>query len=187
MPSVTALLLTAASLAIGVTSLLVAWRQLRAVDEVALDDVEPLAIALKRTPRDARLSALVARSAPGTFAHRLGSEALGAPNDRARVAFVNELLADVDHALSSRSAWPKAAVRIAVLSGLLLASIAILANVDMSWAIAVASVCAAAGIGCAAAERAVVKRVEDRKRAVDVLVSVVLEPNASIVPNRGDA
>lgn len=56
-----------------------------------------------------------ASSPDGGWEHRLLDELAAAPSDAAKVAAINEHLADVNHQLRSRADWPATAIRIVLL------------------------------------------------------------------------
>lgn len=157
-------------MALGAGCAALAWAHARAVAKVTSTDVGALVIALKRLPEAERLPALSRRARPGSFEHRVASEALSAPDDRARIAAVNDLLAEVENVLESGAAWPSAGIRIALFGAMLLGVIAYVWAYEIRWALTIVGIGGAAALACVEANRAAKRGVASQRRAIDALV-----------------
>jgi hypothetical protein len=134
----------------AVVALALASAQLRRVARVASRRDAELAVALKRTAVERRLDELARRSEPGGWAGQLAHELLELEAPEARVARVNEVLAELEHRLCEGSAWPAAALRIAVAGAFLSCVVAVaVGRLDASLAaVAVGAVGALGSLEC---------------------------------------
>lgn len=163
------------AVAVGAASAALAWAHARHVVAVLRVDAGALAVSLKRTPREERLQALLDRTQPGTFEHKLAAEALAAPNEDARVAAVNDALSEIDHALVSRAKWPSTSLRLALCgAGLAMLLAYIVEPSVLQWPLACLVAGAAAALTCFQAGRTSEQLVASQRRAIDALVSTVL-------------
>lgn len=137
---------------------------------------------MKRLPEADRLAELERRSAPGSWEQRLASDVRAARDDEAAVAIANEALADVEHALTERAAWPGAGIRIAALSGLLLAATAYVESRQPKWSLAIAGLAGVSVLSCVEAGRAARRSAEAQRAAVDALVAAALGRLAAAPP-----
>jgi hypothetical protein len=168
---------------LGAGSAGLAWAHARRITRVTSTDVSALVIALKKLPEGERLPALSRRSRPGSFEHRVASEALAAPGDQARIAIVNDALADVEHTLRVGAAWPGAAIRIALFGATLLGVVAYLKADEIRWALAIVGIGGAAALACVEAKRAARRGAEAQRRAIDALVAVAFGALAEGAPD----
>lgn len=170
----TAFLVAAIALSAGCAAL--CYAHLRQVRGVASPDLRALTASLRRTPEVDRLDELARRSRPGTWEHRLASEMRGAPIDRARVAVINDALADAELSLVAGAAWPPAAFRLCTYGSLLLAIAAFLAE-GFTPAIPVVAVTGAAGaIACVEIRRRARHEARAQREAIDALIAAVAGP-----------
>lgn len=155
---------TFAIVALGLSS-----AQLRRVAHVASRRDAELAVALKRTAVERRLDELARRSEPGGWAGQLAHELLELEAPAARVAHVNEVLAELEHRLCEGSAWPAAALRIAVAGAFLSCAIAVaVGRIDTSLvAVAVGAVGALGSLECG---RRAQRLASAQRAAVDAVV-----------------
>lgn len=160
----------ALAVVVGAGCAALGWAHARAVARVTSTDMGALVIALKRLPQDERLPALSRRAKPGSFEHRVASEALAETDDRAKIAAVNDLLAEVEHALEARAGWPSAGIRIALFSAMLLGVIAYVAVHELRWALTIVAIGGASALACVEANRAAQRGAASQRRAIDDLV-----------------
>lgn len=127
---------------------------------------------LSRLPVADRLKELRRQARPNTIESRIADEALGA-NDSARASAVDSVLADVALELDSRAMWPKAAVRIAGASGVLLMALSISQQAPVMISVIVLLVgIGSAGI-CAFLERRALAISTEIRLRIDALVDVL--------------
>lgn len=169
---------------LGVGCAALAWSHARRIGQVASStDVDALVIALKKLPEAERLPALCQKSRPGSFERRVASEALTAPSDRAKIAVVNDALADVEHSLRVGAGWPSAGIRIALFGAMLFGVVAYLTAREIRWALAIVGVGGVAALACVEAKRAAQRSAEAQRTAIDALVSVALGHLAEGAPD----
>lgn len=174
----------------GVASGALAWSHVRRVSRAARGDLESLANGLKRVPAAERVAALRDRTTEGTFEHDLAVELLAAPSEDAKVAAVNLALADAEHALVETAAWPRTAIRIALLGAGICAFAAWVSDPDQArWALAVIGIGALAALSCAQAQKTGERLAERQRRAIDALVAaaLALPPEARVPAPAGGA
>jgi hypothetical protein len=151
------------------------------VERATSGQTSSLAVALKRMPPAARISALAARAPEGSVEGLLADELGRAEDDAARCAAVNDLLADIELTLEASSSWPRAATRIAAYGTLLLAAIAVLgdAGVFVTAALVILGV---GGAGfCISVDTRTKALARDRRKAIDALVEALV-PRALLAP-----
>jgi Flp pilus assembly protein TadB len=131
-----------------------------------------VARSLLRLPDDQRAPELARRSAAGSWEHSLATELVAAAGDQARIAAVNDAVAQLELRLEERAGWPSAALRIAALSALLLAVIAYLIHRPD----AVLPVLAVGGVGALVsldAKKRAQRGAKAQREAIDALVAAV--------------
>lgn len=189
----TSAVLLALSVALAAACGALAWSHVRRVACVLQPDVETLALSLKRLPAADRLITLRDRTPSDSFERELAEGVMAAPDADAKVAAVNLVLADVDHALANGERWPATALRIALLGGGLLAVMAkLLAPGQLRFSVAIAAVDVLGAVTAAQAGRAATRHVERQRAAADALVSAALalppEPSPTgSIPGKGRA
>lgn len=164
--------LTAFAAVVSALSALLAWAQVRRVSTITSLDAASVARSLRRLPDDQRAPELARRSAAGSWEHSLATELVDAPGNGARIAAVNDAVAQIQLRLEERAGWPSAALRIAALSALLLAVIAIVVH----RADAVLPVLAIGGAGVVVAldaKRRAQRGAKAQREAIDALVAAV--------------
>jgi Flp pilus assembly protein TadB len=119
-----ALVALSALVAFGAAAL--AWAHVRRVLRVTSVDAQPIAIALRRLPLEARLAELGRRTEPSSWEHRLAVDLAATTADGERVAVVNDALAAVEAELNAGVGWPAAGLRIVVFGTLLSVALAVL-------------------------------------------------------------
>lgn len=176
--------LIAVALVIAAACAALAWAQLRRVLRSASPDIRALATTLKRLPPHARVEELARRAEAGSFEHRLAQNLLEEARaddkshaEKARIAAVNDALADIDHTLSAGAAWPGVAVRVCARSSLLLAVIAFVVERSASSILPLLLIGGAGSFACIALGRRSQREARERRAAIDALVSVLLGPS----------
>jgi hypothetical protein len=171
--------------AAGVASGALAWSHVRRVAGAARGDLESIALALKRVPAADRVAALRDRTEAGTFERELAVELLAATTEEAKVSAVNLALGDAEHALVETAAWPRTALRIAILGAGICAFLAWVSDPDqLRWPLAVIGAGAIAALTCAQAQKTGERHTERQRRAIDALVTAVLAlPPAERAPS----
>ncbi|WP_156339126.1 hypothetical protein [Chondromyces crocatus] len=150
------------------------WRYRARVGAVTAPDIAGMTRLLRRMPEKERLAVLSREAAPGSFEGRLARALMDVSGAGARVAIVNELLAEVGHETELGSAWSQTASRLAALGGLLLATSAYLMGAPPRTVVVVLGTGAASAVWAAAlGSRARVEAVKQRE-IVDALVSAVM-------------
>ena len=157
---------------VGAGSAALAWAQARRAAKPPASDRVKLANRIKALPREQRLQALAAESAPGTWEHELAREVLAAPGPR-QPAAVNLALSEIDHVLTEGDGWPGAGVRIALLSGALLGFVAYLAGAPVGSAVGDLAIGGVSALLCFEAGRTAKRSVQGQRAAVDRLVNAV--------------
>lgn len=167
------LVIIAALLAGGCVAL--ASAHLVAIARSTPTDLEVLCRSIQRLPAGDR-AAVLAERASG-WVCELGMRLRDARTPSMRVAATNEALSELALVLDARAEWPSAAIRMAALSGLLVVSVGLLADVGA----VVVTLCGAlfgvaAVFASFAARRA---RIESRavRRAIDELVGLCVPPS----------
>jgi hypothetical protein len=149
-----------------------AWIQARRTASPDLEAVPALARALKLVPPHDRLLELRRRADPGSWEHELAGEALTVA-DGALIPTVNLALADLEHHLTARTSWPRAALRIALLGAALVACFAYLDAGSVERSLGIVGVGAVAAILCHEAERTARRNAARQREAADALVATV--------------
>ena len=114
-----AALLVATAALVQIACVALSWAHFARVSSTVPPGAAKLSAALKRTPRDDRIAELVRLAPPSSWPHRVAAEMLQASSDLARIAALNEVLAELEHDLVRVASWPAAAVRVALLGSVL--------------------------------------------------------------------
>lgn len=124
---------------------------------------------MRRTPPGTRASLARRESRPGTWERSLADELVEAPTGDAAAVALDAALADLDATLRSARGWSAAALRLALLGGLLGAATAAI-RASLLGA-AVAAVLGGAGAAASAflGRRAAAAEAEQRRRADDLV------------------
>jgi hypothetical protein len=154
------------------------WSQARRVAGPAQgEDPAALARALRRLPGEDRVAELHRRSMQGSWEHDLAAEVLAAEGQAAKLAAVNLALAEAEHELIEGAGWPRAAMRIALLSAALLALLALAAYLldggTVQWPLSILVIGGVSAVTCFEAGRSARRNVAARRRAIDDLVEAV--------------
>lgn len=153
---------------------------LRRVGRVASADDAALATALKRVAPESRIAEL-SRRATGEWEARLARELLATEDASARVALVNDALADVARALEAGAGWPSAAIRIDALGAVLLVAVAVLTH-RLDAVLPIVGVAGAGLVVVVEASRRAKRLASAQRAAVDALIEVVAAPFAGDAP-----
>lgn len=132
-----------------------------------------LAEALKRTALDRRLSELARRGGRGSWAAQLASELLALDAPEARVAHVNEALAELERRLCEGAAWPAAALRIVVAGAVLSCAVAVLAG-RTDAVLPVVVLGATGALGCVECGRRARRLAQAQRLVIDAIVDAAL-------------
>jgi Flp pilus assembly protein TadB len=124
-------------------------------------------------PAGDRVEELARRARAGSFEHRLAGDLMEAADEGARVAAVNDALADIEQALAEGERWPASAARIAAWGTMLIGVVAFLAQVGTSI-LAIAGIGGASTIASLGAMRWASQAARDRREAIDALVIALL-------------
>ncbi len=179
-----ALFLVIAALA-GAAAVGLAWSQARRVRGATSGEATELERALRRVPAPERLATLLAKAKPGTWEHELAHDALEAESPEGRVAAVNGALGELEHTLSAGSEWPKAGIRIALLTAALLGAGAYLCERDqLRWSLSIVGIGAVAALASLEAGRKASRGAVAQREAVDRLVAVTLGGPFEGMPSR---
>jgi hypothetical protein len=164
--------LTALAALVSVLCASLAWAHVRRVNALTSLDAASAARSLLRLPDEERAPELARRSVAGSWEHSLATELVGTSGDRARIAVVNDAVARIEQRLEEGAGWPRAALRLAVFSALLLAIVAYL----IRSAEAVGPILGLGAIG-ALASHAAMRRArrgaKAQREAIDALVAAI--------------
>lgn len=157
---------------VSALSALLAWAQVRRVTTITSLDAASVARSLLRLPDDQRAPELARRAAAGSWEHSLATELVEAAGDQARIAAVNDAVAQLELRLGERAGWPSAALRISVLSALLLAIIAKI-NHRQDLILAVLVIGGVGVVIALEAKRRALHGAKAQREAIDALVAAV--------------
>lgn len=132
-----------------------------------------LAADLRRAPQGERVLELQRRAPTGGFEAELAADLLAAPNGDARVAAVNEAIADVEQSLTRGAVWPGSAARIAAWGSACVAAIHYLADGSGAALIVVGVIGAASVMACVGVGRRASAIARERREAVDALMTAL--------------
>ena len=163
-----------------------AWSHARRVAHVTSGEARALATALKRVAEESRAGELERRAPAGGFEHTIAAALRDAPDDAAKIAAVNDALLDVEHALRQGAGWPRAGIRIALSSGLLLGLITWLATGNLHAAVILVAVGAASALLCVEAGRSAARHAEAQRSDIDALITVLVGALADQGPPPGE-
>jgi Flp pilus assembly protein TadB len=165
-------LLVAFIAVVSALSALLAWAHVRRVSTLTSVDAGSLARSLLRLPQEKRAPELLRRSVAGSWEHSLATEIAAAAGDQARIAAVNEAVARIEQRLDEGAGWPLDAVRIAALSTLLLAVVALLIP-RREVIVPILAVGLAGALAALAAKRRARREAKAQREAIDALVAAV--------------
>jgi len=171
-PSVLAAVFLAASGFISFASYALARSHLLQVTQISSGQTSGLTRKLARLAAAERLDELRRQARPETIEWRIAEEALGA-NESARASAVDSVLADVALELDSRAMWPKAAVRIAGASGVLLMALSIALHLQAVISVILLLVGIGSAIICTLLERRALSISTEIRLRIDALVDVL--------------
>jgi len=183
---VTVAILSLLAAALGLFAAGLAWSHARRVARLTSPGTRGLTASLKRVPEEARPAELERRASPGSWEHSIATELLHAPDAAAKIAAVNEALLEVEHALRQGAAWPRAGIRIALASGLMLGLSAWLATGNLRAAVILVAVGGASALLCVEAGRSAKHHAEAQRNDIDALITVVMGRLAEQAPPRGE-
>lgn len=178
-------LLVTLALLLGLGCALLSWAHVRRVGEATSGEAGALTLALKKVPDAERLDELGRRARPQSWEHRLVGDLREAPTAAAKIAAVNDALAEVEHTFRAGAGWPSGGIRIALFGGMLLGVSAWLAARDISYALGIVAIGAVSAGACFEAKRSAERRVTAQRRAIDDLVAIAvgrLVPEAGALP-----
>lgn len=125
-----AIVLLSLGFLVAFATFVLARAHLGRVKRLALGQTSALVRPLSRLPVADRLLELKSRSSPQTIAWRIADEALRA-DETQRAAVIDDVLSEIALELEARALWPRAAVRIAGASGVLLMAVSISLRVEV--------------------------------------------------------
>ena len=163
-----------------------AWSHARRVARVTSGQARALATALKRVAEESRVSELERRAPPGSFERTIAAALRDAPDDAAKIAAVNDALLDVEHALRQGVGWPRAGIRIALSSGLLLGLTTWLATGNLRVAVILVAVGGASALLCVEAGRSAARHTAAQRADIDALITVLAGHLAAQAPPQGE-
>ncbi len=168
-----AAVLVAAAVALAGLCAALSWAQVRRVAVVTALDPKDTASSLLRRAEGDRVAELSRRAPAASWEHRLAEELAEASGDAARVAAVNDALADLDLALEQGAGWPSAALRLSAFGGLLLAAVAyLLGRTDLI--VAVIGIAAVGAVASADAGRRAKQLARKKREGIDALIAAVV-------------
>lgn len=163
------------ALAAAVAGLAVALSvaHLRRVARALPDDLAGLASTLRRVAPEKRVTELGRLAPEEGWAGSLAGALSRPAGAEARLAALNELLAETERELGERAAWPRAAVRIALFGGIAVAALAVSLHAGVPLLLTVLLVVALGGSAAAIFGRRAGRIAQKRREDVDALVAVV--------------
>ena len=170
------------SLVFSSAAVLLARAQLARVTSMSSGQTRLLAKKLARLPEADRALELRRQALPDRFEWRIADEALRA-DETSRAAAVDAVLADVALELETRSAWPRAAVRLAGASGVFFMALELALRLFVSVAVVLILVGIFSAVVCLTIERRAAAISTELRRSIDALVDV-LELRGSVVDAR---
>lgn len=166
------ILLLSLGLVVSLATFFLARVQLIQVKALSIGQTAAFNRALARLPVADRLLELKNRSSSQTIARRIADEAL-LVDEPLRAAAIDEVLGDLALSLEARASWPRAAVRIAGASGVLLMAVSISLHAEVF----VSVVLLLSGIGSAIVCMMIQQRAEavatQIRREVDALIDAL--------------
>lgn len=155
--------------------------------EISSGQTSGLTRKLARLPVADRLEELRRQARPKTIEWRIADEALQA-GESARATAVDLVLADVALELDSRAMWPKAAVRIAGASGVLLMALSISLHLPVMISVILLLVGIGSALICAFLQRRALSISTEIRLRIDALVDVLeLRARTARPVGRGEA
>lgn len=118
------------------------------------------------------MSELRRHALPSSIEWRIADDALQA-DEAFRASAVDSVLADVALELDARATWPRAAIRIAGASGVLLMALAISLHLETVVAIIVLLIGICSALVCMSMERRALAISNEIRRSLDALVDVL--------------
>lgn len=168
----TSILFYLVSLFLSCSAFLLARAQTERLAHLSLGQTPAFYKSLARLPVGERLQALHKQARANSIAWRIADEALRA-DEPYRAAAVDAVLGEVALELEARAMWPRAAVRIAAASGVLLMALAI----ALPRNVVVAVVMLVMGIGsamlCMTMDRRAAAASREIRQSIDALVDVL--------------
>jgi Flp pilus assembly protein TadB len=183
---VTIAILSVLAAALSLFAAGLAWTHARRVARVTSGEARALANALKRVADESRASELERRAPAGSFEHTIAEALRDAPDDAAKIAAVNDALLDVEHALRQGAGWPRAGIRIALSSGLLLGLTTWLATGNLRAAVILVAVGGASALLCVEAGRSAARHAAAQRADIDALITVLVGGLADQAPPQGE-
>jgi hypothetical protein len=166
-----AMMLLVAEGVLGAGCVVLAWTPARQA-AASRSRARSLMRALAALPEDERIVTLARLAGALRWEGRLAADVLAASDERAKIAAVNDALAEVEHALHVGEAWPAASLRIALFGTTLLGIVAYLGARALLLALAIVGVGASAALACVEAGRALRRHAAAERQAVDALIAV---------------
>lgn len=157
---------------ISIATYALARSHLLQVVQISSGQTSGLTRKLARIAAADRLDELRRQARPQTIEWRIAEEALQA-NEAARASAVDSVLADVALELDSRAMWPKAAVRIAGASGVLLMALSIALHLQPVISIILLLVGIGSAMICTLLERRALSISTEIRLRIDALVDVL--------------
>jgi ABC-type multidrug transport system fused ATPase/permease subunit len=168
----TSVLFLGLSIVVSIATLFMARTHLACVTKLLSRQPISLTKKLGRLPEPDRLSELRRHATPQSIEWRIADEALQV-DETFRPLAVDSVLADVALELEARSSWPRAAVRIAGASGVLLMALAISMRLELFVAAIVLVIGIFSALACMTMERRAVAISKEVRRSLDALVDVL--------------
>lgn len=167
-----AILFLVLSALVSTATLLLARAHLVRVTSILSGQTGALVKKLARLPIAERMGELRRQAQRGSIDWRIADEALQA-DEAYRAAAVDSVLADVALELEARAMWPRAAMRIAGASGVLLMALAISLHRQVFVAVIVLLMGIFSAIACMTIQRRALVIATEIRRNVDALVDVL--------------
>lgn len=168
----TSILLLALSVVVSIATLSLARAHLVRVSKIWSGQTISLTRKIARLPVADRMSELRRHAPPTSVEWRIADETLQV-EETFRAAVVDSVLAEVALELEARSTWPRAAVRIAGASGVLLMALAISLHLEVFVAVILLLIGIVSALVCISLERRALAISTDVRRSLDALVDAL--------------
>lgn len=157
---------------VAFATFVLARAHLRRVKTLVLGQTSAFVRTLSRLPVNERLLELKNRSSSQTIAWRIADEALRADENQ-RAAVIDDLLSEIALELEARALWPRAAVRIAGASGVLLMAVSISLRVEVFVPIVLLLNGIFAAVVCMMIQQRAETWATDVRRDIDALIDAL--------------
>ncbi len=171
------------SVVVSIATLSMARAHLVRVSKLSSGQTSSFTKKIARLPAADRMSELRRQASPQSIEWRIADDALHV-DETSRAAAVDSVLAEVALELEARATWPRAAIRIAGASGVLLMALAISLHLEVFVAVLLLVIGILSALACITLERRALAISTEIRRSLDALVDVLAVRGADDVRGR---